>query len=578
MEFTTIESLLPLKRRSDHDWRCRCPAHNGTSEDSLSVSPADDGTALLFCHSGCSYQEIMEAVGQTPEPKSNGTPTPQNGELVSRPKPKPVITDEYDYTDENGVMLFQKVRMKPKSFRVRVPNGEGWTWKIGDTRRVIYNLPAVIASDAVFIVEGEKDADRLMTVGLTATCNFDGASKGKQKPKWLEDYNQYFAKKTVYVIPDNDEPGYEHAKHITSQMAAVGALVRMIELPGLPDAGDLSDWLDSGHTATDLTELCTAKPDVYTLPNVPRIEKGKDLYNENFPPLDFLVQGLIARGMLNLIGGRPKSGKSWFVLQMAMSIDSGKPFLGRDTKKAKVLYLALEDGRRRINNRMKTFEWLPASTDFMFSILALSTGEAYPGMDQLRALIEHYDIIFIDTLIATLNGTTNENDNVQMGNVLNGLADLAHDNDVAIVLVHHTGKAKKDDPFNGFRGASSIRGAYDLGMILDRQVDEKEAILHIESRDWEVEDQTISHVGGLTGWDVLGGANVIKNIRASRYVLEVFQDYEGGLTTAQFAELHDVTQQSASKTLNRAEQNGVLSSDMVQYEDNPRKLKTYYVS
>src|SRR5262249_53549637 len=92
------------------------------------------------------------------------------------------IITAYDYTDEAGALLVQVVRLPPKDFRQRRHNGKnGWTWSLGKTRRVLYRLPevrnAVAGGRLVFVVEGEKDADNLSGLGITATCNPGGANK-----------------------------------------------------------------------------------------------------------------------------------------------------------------------------------------------------------------------------------------------------------------------------------------------------------------------------------------------------------------------------------------------------------------
>ena len=576
MQYDDAMRLLGDTTERGEGHRAKCPAHNGESLDSLSIAYGDDGVALLHCFSGCTYKEIADSLDGGINHQPSQPPPPIEVKAKKKPKQKPKITAVYHYIDENGVTLFEKTRLEPKSFRVRIPDGDGYSYKLNGTRRIIYNLQEVIAHDTVFVVEGEKDADRLISLGLVATCNFDGASTGKAKPKWMPEYNPFFKDKDVYIIPDNDAAGDAHASNIKRELSGIAASVKIIELPNIKKAGDVSDWLDDGNTIDDFMALVYYVPTQYDLKEVPTIENGAALIEEEFPPIEFLVDGLIARGMLTLIGGRPKSGKSWFVLQMAMCIDSGLPFLDRPTKRCRILYLALEDGRRRINQRMKTLNWKPSNIDFMFSIAPLSTGESYPGMEQLEKLIPYYDIIIIDTLIATLNGSTNENDNVQMGNVLNGLASLAHDNDVAIELIHHTGKAKKDDPFDSFRGASAIRGAYDLGMILDRTVDEKEAMLHIESRDFEVSDMTLELVGGSVGWKSLGGVAEIHAIRAGRKTLQVFDEYGDGLTTQQYADFSEVSKQAATKSLKTAELKGWVVCKFEKHDGNPRAISTWY--
>ena len=115
-------------------------------------------------------------------------------------------------------------------------------------------LEAIAAGEPVYLVEGEKDADRLATAGLCATTNFEGAAKGSQKPKWRDSYTAVLVGADVVLVRDNDEPGRAHMRHVAAALAGK-ALVRWLELPKLPEKGDVSDWLDAGHTVDELKAL-----------------------------------------------------------------------------------------------------------------------------------------------------------------------------------------------------------------------------------------------------------------------------------------------------------------------------------
>jgi 5S rRNA maturation endonuclease (ribonuclease M5) len=177
----------------------------------------------------------------------------ERSEAPATPKPKQTssITAIYDYTDEHGELLFQAVRMEPKSFRQRRPEGNGWKWSVKGVRQVPYRLPELLArpNDPVFVVEGEKDADRLAELGLLATCNAAGAGK------WTEAHSEPLANRRVIVLPDNDAAGRDHAEKVRTSLEAAGAQVRVVALPSLPEKGDASDWLDSGGSREALLAL-----------------------------------------------------------------------------------------------------------------------------------------------------------------------------------------------------------------------------------------------------------------------------------------------------------------------------------
>ena len=172
------------------------------------------------------------------------------------------IVATYDYVDETGAVLFQVCRLDPKDFRQRHSNGKGdWIWNLTGVRRVVYHLDELAAAangtggappDAhwgpVFIVEGEKDADRLRQWNLLATCNPMGAGK------WAADYNEYFRNANVVVIPDNDEAGRQHANDVARHLLPLADTVKILPML-VPEKGDVSDAITDGLTQSELLEL-----------------------------------------------------------------------------------------------------------------------------------------------------------------------------------------------------------------------------------------------------------------------------------------------------------------------------------
>lgn len=228
-----------------------CPVHEADGhghKPSLSVSAGDKVAVVLTCHAGCSHAAIMAALG------IESTPRRSAGAGSRR------IVATYRYTDASGALLFEKVRYEPKDFRIRHHDASGAeVWRLPrGVEPPLYRLPAVKAAMArgepVYLVEGEKDADRLAAAGLCATTNFDGAAAGHQKPKWRDSYTAALAGADVVLLPDNDEPGRAHMRHVAAALAGK-ALVRWLELPGLPAKGDVSDWLDAGHSVDELKRL-----------------------------------------------------------------------------------------------------------------------------------------------------------------------------------------------------------------------------------------------------------------------------------------------------------------------------------
>ena len=244
-------------RESGTGWTARCPVHDD-QRSSLSLGHGEKQPWVFNCHVGCATEAILEAVGLT----MADILQPNNGRQVNKPR----IVATYDYTDEQGTLLYQVVRYAPKDFRQRRPNGSGgWIWKLGNVRRVIYRLNILHKRrpEALWVCEGENDVESLETLGLTATTNPGGASKSDDKPKWLSEYSQQLRAcgvQRVCVLADRDDTGRVHAHHVARICRSAGIEARVLSLPNLREHGDVTDWIAAGGTKQRLFELAKSAP------------------------------------------------------------------------------------------------------------------------------------------------------------------------------------------------------------------------------------------------------------------------------------------------------------------------------
>lgn len=250
----TDEFLSRLKGVDEtaNGWEARCPCRNDDDNPSLSISEdSRTGNILVTCHRGspCTSKEICESVGLT----QAALFPPQK-----RNKDKLDLVKTYDYTDVDGTLLFQKLRYVDgagkKTFRQRKPDGRGgWEYSLGDTPKVLYNLPSVTMAVKegypIWVVEGEKDADTLMALGIVATTMPGGAGK------WLDIHTQALAGAEVEIVADNDEPGIAHAKLVHSELVKAGCDARIWRTP---KQKDITDFL---ATDGDIDELILVDED-----------------------------------------------------------------------------------------------------------------------------------------------------------------------------------------------------------------------------------------------------------------------------------------------------------------------------
>ena len=343
---------------------------------------------------------------------------------------------------------------------------------------------------------------------------------------------------------------------------------------------DVNDVLWQRLTEAEKAELLTkyaARNPATATPLI--VESFAALVSQDFPPQRFLVDGLIPAGQLVMLGGRGKAGKSWLILQLIAAVDRGQPFLGRATQHGRVLYLALEDGRRRLNQRPRIMNWQPSPrVDIGFKVDKFDSGGQ--GLAHIRDAIAaaSYDLVVIDTLVKTLSGSADENNNTEMGAICNDLADMSHDSGACILIVHHTSKQTVENPFDALRGASAIRDAYDVGMMLVRKHGEKEATLYTEARDFDVQDVTIRQVEGGAGWEYVGDAAAGVAIRAGRVGVQDLKTAGDGSTADDIAAAVGKTSSAVRQSMKTAVDRGYVSVTRRQVEGSKQWVDHYYLT
>lgn len=470
-----------------------CPAHE-TGEDahrrSLSIAEGRDGKVLLTCHAGCSLDAIVGALNISKAdlfstPLTNGRTTSSAG--PSRRQDGDIVAT-YDYHDQNGIIVFQAVRYAaPKDFRLRRADparpGRYVGKVVGEVPLVPYRLPevreAVGLNQRIVIVEGEKDADRLAAAGIYATTNPMGAKK------WKPEYTPHFRDARVVIIPDNDEPGRAHANQVAAALHGTTASVAILALPGLPEKGDVSDWLDAGHTITELGELVVTCPQwtpasaadagvqeraVETArAAVPTVEFLSDADLGRLPPLEYDVDQVLPSGGLSFLVGPQGSGKTLLALAWALSIRLNRPWYGRAVLAGGVDYIAAE-GARSLGARLdcwKSYHGIPPTQESGIRwiprrVVLADPAHAEAYIHAARGVAPRQ--VIIDTLPRCTQGIS-ENDADGMGRALEAADRIREQLGCGVLLITHPSREGGDNP----RGHSSQESAADAVWALKEQ-------------------------------------------------------------------------------------------------------------
>lgn len=288
-----------------------------------------------------------------------------------------------------------------------------------------------------------------------------------------------------------------------------------------------------------------------------------ELMAAEFPEPRFAVPGIIAEG-LNLLVGAPKLGKSWLTLNAALAVASGGRAFGQvPVEPGEVLYLALEDGPRRLKRRLEMIlrdEPPPDGLQFETRWPPFDTG----GLDDLRAWLTMHPqcrCVVVD-VIARLRSPLRDKVDRYMADYMMAeqMKTVADEHAVAIVGVHHTRKASSDDFIETVSGTNGLAGAADTVVVLKRSRGQADAALHITGRDVEERELALSFSAEVGTWSLLGDAREWAMSETRRLILECLRD-SGPLSPKQVAEETDLEYENTKKSMRRMLADDQLTTD-----------------
>ena len=456
--------------RSGENYMARCPFHHDRKA-SLSLNFLKAG---FFCHACTVGGGLVEFEKRFSNCDSQ-TVTANIAEIIGTPqlsfrKEEPEAI--YQYHDEQNRVVLEKLRYPRKRFEQRKPDANGgYEYKLGEIRKPLYHLPEVITANHVIVTEGEKDADRVRALNLSqfdksgftrmaVTTNVDGAGK------WRPDYNPYFAGENVVLLPDDDDLGRRHTRMVAASVFPYAHSVRMVQLPGLPPKGDVSDYLD-GHNAEELvTEI--KKAPLWKPPAPHLLVPAQRFEAQLSEEITWLVNGVIQRGSNGFICGAPKGGKSWAAVDLALSLALGVPWLDfLVPQRVKVALVSREDNpaltkwrlRHLLAGKSKTLEdvsehlWVNSreqSPEFRLD-KPEQTAEMLAELKKVKP-----EFLILDVL-NVLHGR-DENDNQEMRRILEQLTLIQQEVGCSICVLHHFNKMSEGSMTQRLRGSSAIAG------------------------------------------------------------------------------------------------------------------------
>jgi hypothetical protein len=280
-----------------------------------------------------------------------------------------------------------------------------------------------------------------------------------------------------------------------------------------------------------------------------------ELLDANLPPLPWLVDGMVPDEGLTMLGGKKKLGKSWLCLQFAQAVALGINTLGRPTVQGAVIYVCLEDGKRRLRQRLEKQQAPRGLGITYYTRFPALDGD---GMGRLWELLEDCRprLLIIDTLAAAKTGKTQENEAGPMADISNTLRLLAQHYKLGVLVTHHHGKGVGGDPGDDLRGSSALAAAADVNLGLYRE--EGAYLLRGEGRDIEEFSLRLSFDRVSTWcWQILGDAREMAQTEADESILDALRTL-GEADAATVAEAVGKSRSKVGERLHRLAGGGAL--------------------
>lgn len=480
LNFDDIRDRLKGVVQVADGWKALCPAHNDTNP-SLSINCTSDGKVLLRCFADCDTRDIVKAMGLTMRDLfTQGRGKPQKAapvtrkpkakriwpnlkvfaaslqETLGKPKSRSVYTD---FNDKPHMAIVQFDTGKKKTFRSLHRNGEGWSAGDPPGKLPLYRLPTLKEANRVYVCEGEKCVRCACKLGLIATTSAHGSSSA-HKTNWSP-----LAGKDIVILPDNDKPGRKYANAVARNLKGLNPApcIKVVELPNLPEGGDIVDYVERLPEDTD------TKVAIEAMADEAEPKEGEVMPDESIGGIDavcvsdvvsedveWLWPGRIAIGKVTLLIGDPGLGKSFVSLDIAAHVSTGMPWPDREGEErdpGSIILLNAEDGLA--DTVRPRLEWAKANVTRIHAVRGVYQPEHKDETDlfSLERDLRHLEtmiwklsdcqLIIFDPLNVFLGSKVDSHKDADVRRVIAPLAALATEHNVAVLAIAHLNKADK---------------------------------------------------------------------------------------------------------------------------------------
>ncbi len=490
----------------------QCPAHDDKNP-SLSIKD-DNGYAVIHCHAGCEYGDIIGALGLNGEAAHPGPHAVRRRGRPPKGYAGPPLRWLAEYCDielgwiegdrhlgaEGQYVVFRFIYQGREIARkLRLAGTKDIRWEpVGGLTPPLWPIPEAPGTHIV-VCEGETDVLILRSRGVEAYSVTKGAQAGVDETLAASLHRK--GVRTVSVLFDADDAGRKGADKVRKILEAAGIAV---------DVVDLSEFIDGASGGKDVRDLWRADKAAFAR-LLARLHDpqpaggggggkrwrritGKELMEMDFPLPTWRIAGLLPEAGLTILAAEAKLGKTWLALQLAKAVAGGQdaPLGRRVMSRGRVLYLSYEDGLARLRDRMTAQGWDSDALTLVEFVDGAGVDLASPhAREELANEVRagNIKLVVIDTLKAALRDGRVEENQAEFSNTLYALREAVCGAGASLLIIHHHRKARAGDVSADMRGTSALSGAADMMLGLYRR--DGKTYLDIRGRDLPTGDQSL---------------------------------------------------------------------------------------
>ncbi len=527
--FWKLQEMGCRPRQLGKGYSALCPVHEadgGKHTPSLTFSEGTTQPVVVNCHAGCGLGDILSAVDMSIGEIMNAVVPNDNGKGTQVAKPSG--TTEKNFSDWMDRLFSDPARRawleqsRHLSTQQILASELGWDGgyytlpvrsvdgrlafvkRYNPEREPRYLLPpkssvslygierlaALPDGHLVVVTEGEFDAMICRSNGLEAVSTTGGAKA------WKGEWSVALKRFEVVVAGDNDEPGAEYSKKVCESIRVAGGTAEILEWPaGTPDKADASSYIPL-NGAEDFHSLIhsTQRKNMLNRVDIATI------FSTELQPIPWVLEGWLAEGDVAILAGEPGAGKSMVLLDLALSLATGRDFLKympMSGKPKRVLVVDEENNERICRRRLQQFLLGYELDDNALRILPLRyLTDNFLCLDDEKALKRFHrelgefqpDWVMLDSLVRF--HARDENSNSAMSQFYTDiLKPISRNYQCGLVMLHHLSKPSKDKSSelgHRLRGASDLRGMVDELWMLEGNTDTNERVLRHEKCRWDM--------------------------------------------------------------------------------------------